>query len=144
MLDKIDKQQDHGFALTEVLVSILLLGVVLVAHLGALNMYKYMAAFAKHKAQAIYVAQRTLEEQRRQPFAGLASAALGAVSIDTRGTFNSAADDLMGNAILTVTNIDANRKRLQVEVNWRERSPVGLLTLREYCTTDIANDATLK
>ena len=143
MLDNIYKRKSDGFTLTEVLVSILLLGGVLVAHLGALNMYKYLTAFAKHKAQAIYVAQRTLEEQRRQPFAGLKSAALGAASIDTRGTFNSTADDLMGNEILTVTNIDANRKRLQVEVNWKERSPVGTLTLKEYCTTDIANDATL-
>ena len=144
MVDKTDKPHESGFTIPEVLVSILLLGLALVAFLGALNMYKYMAAYAKHKTQAIYMAQRVVEEQRRQPFAGLASTALGAVSIDTKGTFNTAVDDHLGNAIMTVINLDANRKRLQVEVNWTERSPVGTILLREYCTTDITNDAILR
>ena len=144
MLDNKDNPTTAGFTIPEVLVSILLLGVALVAFLGALNMYKYMASYAKHKTQAIYMAQRFVEEQRRQPFAGLASAALGTISIDSKGTFGTTADDYLGNATMTVTTLDANRKRLLVEVRWTERSPVGTIILREYCTTDISNDAILR
>ena len=139
-MNTIFKRSNSGFTLPEVLVSILLLGGVLLTYLAAQNMYRFISAYSKHKIQAIYVAERMIEEQRRQPFAGLASGPLGVVSIDTKGTFNTTADDLFGNAVLTVTNLAATRKRLQVEINWRERSPAGTVTLREYCTTDVANE----
>ena len=148
-MNRIFNKNDRGFTLPEVLVSLLLLGVVVLAYLSAQNMYRYLGSYAKHKAQAIYVSQRLLEQQRQQPFAGLANANLGQVTIDSKGTFNTTADDFLGNALMTVTNLDANRKRLRIEVNWMERSPVGTALgahmaerlVREYCSTDIANDA---
>lgn len=134
---------ESGFTLVEVMTSVLLLTMILVTFLGALLVCRYLGSYSKHKVQAIYTAQRIIEEQRRRPFLNLLSQPYGPVSIDTRGTFNSSADDYMGNAFITVTNIDAYRKRVQVEVNWQERTVLGTVTKKEYCATNIANEPQL-
>ena len=127
------------------MMAVLLLTTVIVSFLAALIMYKYMASCSRHKVQAIYVAERIIEEQRRQPFANLVSFNYGAVSIDNNGTFNTTADDYMGSALVTVTNLDAYRRRVKVEVDWKERSPIGgpAVNRKEFCSTDIADEPQL-
>ena len=50
----------------------------------------------------------------------------------------------MGNAVITVTNIDVNRKMAQIEINWQEYIPgKGQAAMREYYTTTIANEPSL-
>ena len=134
---------NKGFTLVEVVSAVLLLTLVFVSFLGGLMAFRYAASYSKHKVQAVYVAQRIIEEERRQPFVSLVSLAYGPVSIDTKGTFNTSADDYMGTALVMVNNIDAYRKKVQVEVDWQERTALGAVTKREYCTTDIANEPQL-
>ena len=136
-------KSSKGFTLVEVLTSILLLLIVWTVSLNSMLNYKHIDSFAKHKIEATYVAQRILEEERRLAFANIVSRNYGAVSVDTRGTFNSAADDFLGTAKVTVTDLDVYRKRVQVEVSWSELSPIGTVIKREYCTTDIANEPEL-
>lgn len=137
------KKINSGFTLIEVMAALSLLTAMLVAVPGSLVAYKYIAVYSKHKVQATYVAQRILEEQRRKVFSTLATMNYGAVSIDNKSTFNTAADDFMGTAAITVTSLDTYRKKVQVEVSWQERTPAGMVTKREFCTTDIANEAQL-
>jgi hypothetical protein len=91
----------------------------------------------------MYWAQRFIEEERRLPFANLASLPSASVAIDTHGTFTTPGDDLNGNRIVTVTTIDTYRKRVLIEINWVERILGGFRTVREYYSTDIANESQL-
>ena len=133
----------NGFSLTEVVMGTMLLAVVWVAAMGTLVISRSAVTYARHKVQAIYVAQRILEEQRRLPFPTIVSQPSSPVSIDTKGTFDTNADDMLGNRIITVTNLDTYRKRVSVEINWNERTPGTNLIMREYCTDDIANEPQL-
>lgn len=128
----------------EVLIALGLLVITGVVFLGALVTCNYIASYSKHKTQAIYVAKRIIEEKRRLPFP-LASTngvrvAYGTVSIDTKGTFNSSSDDYMGQAFFAVTNVDAYRQTLQVEIDWQEHTPAGNMTMKEFCTTDFTQE----
>jgi hypothetical protein len=77
------------------------------------------------------------------PFSTLASLPSASVSLDTNGTFDTTADDRTGNRIVTVTNIDTYRKRLKIEINWTEKFLRGTNTMREYYSTDIAQESQL-
>ena len=132
-----------GFTLVEVLISVGILALVWVSAVGIMVVGNYAASHAKHKAQAIYIAQRILEEERRQPFSSIVSLTSAPVSIDTKGTFSTTTDDFTGNRVVTVTSLDTYRKRVLVEVNWSERTNGVNITKREYCSTDIANETQL-
>ena len=137
-----------GFTLTEVVVSLFILTIVWVSAVGLVIVSKYAVSHAKHKSQAIYVAQRTLEQTRRQPFQSpdfenYAASLTGQVNIDTMGKFSSPVNPFTGNQIVTVTKLDTYRKRVRVEVNWKEHIFGGSVVMREYCTTDIANEPQL-
>ena len=137
---------DKGFTLTEVVVSLFILTIVWVSAVGTVIVSKYAASRARHKTQAIYIAQSTLEQMRRQPFQSLGSSAVsfnGSVIIDTMGNFNNPTNPFMGNQMVTVSPIDAYRQRVQVTVSWTERLFGGSEPLTEYCTTDIANEPQL-
>jgi len=73
--------------LVEVLVAILLFVISAVTFFEVLTMCNYSSSYSRHKVQALYVAKRIIEEQRRKPFP-LSSMVYGPVSIDTKGTFN--------------------------------------------------------
>ena len=88
----------------------------------------------------MYVAQRIIEQERRLTFGNIVSQASTAWTLDTNGTYNTTADDFLGNAIITVISWDAYRKQVQVQVNWQERILAGKVTMREYYATIIAND----
>ena len=132
-----------AFTLIETLVSLFLFVLVWMASATSLTVNMSLSSYSKHKVQAIYVAQRILEEERRQPFANLVSLPSASVSIDTMATFDTTADDFMGNRIITVTDIDTFRKRVLVEINWTERISGVTRVMREYYATDIANETQL-
>ena len=135
--------RETGFTLVEVLVAVLLFAITILSFISVLNTCTYLDSYSRHKIQAMYVAQRIIEEQRRQLFSTLASQNYGVVSLDTKGTFATSADDYLGNAIITVTAVDANRKKVKVEVNWEQRSVIGTVTKKEFLSTDIGNEAQL-
>ncbi len=141
-----------GFTILEVLFSLSIFLVLFLGTVTAIVGSLYLSSFVKHKVQAMYWAQRFIEEQRRIPFASITSLPEASISIDTKGTFDTTADDLTGKRIVTVTNIDSNgnvvltntdRKRVRIEINWKEKVLGGPITLREYYSTDIANEAQL-
>ncbi|MDP2929863.1 MAG: prepilin-type N-terminal cleavage/methylation domain-containing protein [Candidatus Omnitrophota bacterium] len=140
---------DKGFTLMEVVVSLFIFMIVWMSAVGVVVVGKNAASYAKHKSQAIYIAQRAIEQMRRQPFQSpnfenFAASITGPVIIDTKGNFGNPANPFMGNQIVTVSNYagDIYRKRVQVEVNWNELV-FGTVVMREYCTTDIANEPQL-
>ncbi len=138
---------EKGISLVEVLVSLALIVVLWLATSTTLLSGQFFTSYAQHKAQAVFVAQNIIEQQRRLVFANLASQASAAVSLDSKGTYGTGADDFMGNRIVTVAVVpgNANLKTVQVEVNWQEQiANRGRVTMREYFTTSIANDPVLK
>lgn len=139
---------NKGFTLTEAVISLFILTMVWVSAVGVVIVGRYAASHAKHKVQAIYIAQRALEEMRRQPFQSpnfenYAASLTGQVNIDTMGSFSNPASPFTGNQIVTVTGLDTYRKRVKVEINWNERLLGGSIVMKEYCTTDIANEPQL-
>ena len=138
-----NKKAQLGFTLLEVMVSLSIFLVLFLGTATAIIGSTFLSSVVKHKVQAMYWAQRFIEEQRRLPFTSLASLPSASVSIDTKGTFVTPGDDLSGNRIVTVTNIDTYRKRVRIEMNWTEKIMGGRITLREYYSTDIANESQL-
>ena len=137
------RSKQTGFTLLEIMVA---LSIFLILFLGAATAIigsTFLSSVVKHKVQAMYWAQRFIEEQRRLPFTSLASLPAASVSIDTKGTFVTPGDDLSGSRIVTVTNIDTYRKRVRIEMNWTEKIMGGLITQREYYSKDIANESQL-
>ena len=135
---------DNGLTLIEVMVSVAIIVILLAVAASTIINSQLLSSLARHKVQAAYVGQQILEQQRRLPFSNLVSLPAAAVILDTRGTYNTAADDFMGTAVITVTNIDAYRKKVQVEIDWPERLPTrAQVTMKEYYATTIANEPQL-
>lgn len=132
-----------GFTLIEVLASLSIFLLLSLGTVVSIMTNMYLSSIVKHKMQAMYWAQRFIEEERRISFSTLAALPSAVVSIDTKGTFTATGDDLTGNRIVTVTNIDTYRKRVQIEINWTEKILGGTITMREYYSTDIANESQL-
>ncbi|MBF0490681.1 MAG: type II secretion system protein [Candidatus Omnitrophica bacterium] len=130
----------QGSTLVEVLVAIAIIDIFLTASSVSILNSQFLASYAKHKIQARYVAQQILEQQRRLTYVNIVSVASAAVTLDSKGTYNTTSDDFLGNAIVSVTTIDTYRKKVQVQVNWQEQILSGKVTMREYYATDIAND----
>ncbi|MEI7998142.1 MAG: prepilin-type N-terminal cleavage/methylation domain-containing protein [Candidatus Omnitrophota bacterium] len=126
--------------LVEVLISIAIVLIFLVAAVNTIFNAQFLTSYSKHRLQAMYVAQRIIEQERRLTFGNIVSQASTAWTLDTNGTYNTTADDFLGNAIITVISWDAYRKQVQVQVNWQERILAGKVTMREYYATIIAND----
>lgn len=144
----------RGISLAELLIGIMLLTLVWLSAVGVMIVGRYSFSYSKHKTQAMYVAQRIFEEGRRWPFTDLANGFVTLhtvpVSIDTNGTFDDTADDLMGHSVVTVVPLDATinsplnyRDRVTVEINWSQRYFGTDKTVREYFTTDITSEGVL-
>ena len=136
-----------GFGLTEIVVAVFLITIVWLSAVEVIVMCRSSGAFARHKAQAIYVMQQTIENLRQQPFANISNSAT-TVSIDTMGTPDNTADDLTGTQYVTVTAHNStiatpttqNYKDVQLEVDWKESFFGKQKVVREYLWTCIAND----
>jgi prepilin-type N-terminal cleavage/methylation domain-containing protein len=139
----VPRNKQAGFTLLETVVALLIFLVLFLGAAVAIITSMYLGSVIKHKVQAMYWAQRFIEEERRLPFSTLASLPSASVSLDTNGTFDTTADDRTGNRIVTVTNIDTYRKRLKIEINWTEKFLRGTNTMREYYSTDIAQESQL-
>ena len=139
----VPRNKQAGFTLLEVMIALVIFLILFLSTAVSIITSLYLGSVIKHKVQAMYWAQRFIEEERRLPFSTLASLPSASVSLDTNGTFNTTADDRTGNRVVTVTNIDANRKRLKIEINWTEKFLRGTNTMREYYSTDIANESQL-
>jgi prepilin-type N-terminal cleavage/methylation domain-containing protein len=137
------RNKQAGFTLLETMVALLIFLVLFLGAAVAIITSMYLGSVIKHKVQAMYWAQRFIEEERRLPFSTLASLPSASVSLDTNGTFDTTADDRTGNRVVTVTNIDTYRKRLKIEINWTEKFLRGTNTMREYYSTDIAQESQL-
>lgn len=138
------RNPENGLTLVECLISFTLVVIILTAAVSLIINGQTLSSLARHKTQAAYAAQQILEQQRRLAFPSIVSLASAAVTLDTNGTYNTSADDFTGKRIITVTNLDAYRKKLQVEINWLERLPMGgQVTIREFYATTIANEPQL-
>jgi len=135
---------DNGLTLIEVMVSVALIVILLTATASTIINSQLLSSLARHKVQAAYVSQQILEQQRRLAFSNIVSLPAAAVTLDTRGTYNTTNDDFIGAAVITVTNIDSYRKKVQVEIDWPEWLLTGAqVTMKEYYATTIANEPQL-
>ena len=130
----------RGFTLTEVLVAVFLMAIVWLAAVNIIVVSRASGALARHKVQAMYVIQQTIENLRKYPFSTI-SGGTTSVSIDTKGTPDSSADDLMGTRIVTVTTPNTYYKKVLIELDWKESLFGKSKTFKEYGGTYIANDA---
>lgn len=134
------RRRESGLTLVEILVSLALLVILAAGMASTILSSQFFSSYSRHKIQAAYAAQQILEQQRRTAFSAIATQASAAVTLDTKGTYNTTADDFNGNRVITVTSIDAYRKMVQVEINWQEQVASGKITAREYFKTTIANE----
>ena len=139
----VPRNKQAGFTLLEVMIALVIFLILFLSTAVSIITSLYLGSVIKHKVQAMYWAQRFIEEERRLPFSTLTSLPSASVSLDTNGTFDTTADDRTGNRVVTVTNIDAYRKRLEIEINWTEKFMRGTNTMREYYSTDIAQESQL-
>lgn len=128
-----------GLTLIEVLISMLLLTIAWIAVVEVAIIGVTMGSIARHKIQATYVIQRAMEDLHRRPFP-LITGAVTTVSIDTKGTPDNAADDLLGTQTITVTNTSPYYKKIIVEVSWSERLQMINRVMSERAGTYICND----
>jgi Tfp pilus assembly protein PilV len=128
-----------GFTLVEVLVSGMLLTLVWLAAVEAIIISKIMPSVARHKIQAIYTAQRAIEDLHRKPFSLIANNT-AVVSIDTKGTPDNVSDDLLGSQTITVTSQSNHYKKVVVTVTWNERMHLITKAMTERCGTFITDD----
>ena len=125
--------------LTEVVISLALLLIIWLATVEVLITSRISSSMARHKAQAMYVMQRTIEDLKKQPFANIAGSTT-TVSIDTKGTPDNYSDDFKGTQIVTVTSPSTYYKQIIVELRWNEVFFGKTKIMKEYLGTYIAND----
>lgn len=129
-----------GFTLTEIVVALFLLALVWLSSVSVIVISRASGSLAKHKVQAAYLIQKKIEDLRKQVFSSMASGTTTGVSIDTRGTLNTTADDLTATQIITVTPTNTYYKQVLVELDWKESFFGKPKTIKEYAGTYIAND----
>lgn len=129
----------YGFTLTEIVVAIFLLTIIWLAAVNVIVISRASGSLAKHNEQAIYAIQQKIEALRKLPFADIGGGTT-TISLDTRGTPDSTADDLTATQIVTVTTPDSYYKKVLIELDWKESLFGKARTVKEYGGTYIAND----
>ena len=130
--------------MVEVVISLLLLTIAWIAAIDALIVSKYAAPCSRNRFQAIYLAQKTLEEQRRIPFSNIQNYAIQNYSTsNTFGLFTPDNNCPPMALTITVARIDDYTERVQVRLAWTEHFYGYSVAAAEYCTTDIANESQL-
>ncbi len=133
---------NKGSTLVEVLVSIAVVLILLVAAASTLLSSRFMSSYSKHKIQAAYLAQQLFEIKRRALFTNIVSVPETSYSLDTNGTYNSITDDLTAKVTFTVTSLNNYLKKVQMKISWVERLASGVqITINEYYATSICDDA---
>ncbi len=132
----------RGFSLTEAIVSILVLMILWLAAVNAMIVGKYSASYARHKVQAMYIAQQAIENLRKTPYSLMSSSGPAAVSIDSKGTPDTSADNFNGTQTITVYSEVAGTyfRRVVVKISWNEIFFGRTKQMNEYCGTYIANE----
>ena len=122
-----------GLTLVEVLVSIGVVTLLVISAVQTILSSQYLTSYSRHKIQAMFAAQQILEQQRQKTFSAASSQTTVPVILDVNGNF-------MGTAITTVTNLDAYRNQVKLEIDWQEQVLAAKMTMKEYYSTNIAND----
>jgi len=135
----IKRGQGKGFTMVEAVLSMAIIALIWVAAFDLFFVGAISSSIAKHKAQAIYVAQATIENMRKRPFSDIAGGT-SAVSIDTKGTPDNYSDDFRGAQTVTVYNDSPYYKRVIVDIRWNETILGRSRIMHEQCGTYIAND----
>lgn len=130
---------ENGLTLIEVLVSIWLFSLLIIATAMTILNCLFLGSYARHRIQAMYTAQEMIEQQRRQTFSTIPFQTTTPVTLDPSGNNNSSGS-FLGTAIITVANLDAYRNQMKVEIDWQERVLAGKITAKEYYSTNIVND----
>jgi prepilin-type N-terminal cleavage/methylation domain-containing protein len=116
----------RGFSLTEVVVGIVLIAIVWLSAINVIVVSRASGAFARHKAQAVYRIQQTIEGLRQGSFSSIVNSTT-TVSVDTMGTPDNTADDITGTQYVTVATYNStlaasvqSYKTVKVEIDWKE------------------------
>ena len=136
------RKSKKGFTLLEIIISMFLLAIVWLAAVNIIVISRAAGALARHKVQAVYVMQQTIENLRKQSFSNISNSTT-TVSIDTNGTPDSTADDITGTQTVTVTTPNTYYKQVVIQVTWNESFYGRRKQVKEYCATYIANDTLL-
>lgn len=96
-----DAEKQGGFTLIEIIVSIILIPLLWFAVSISLSVNKMLVNQAKHRAQAIFAAQETMDLARSWGYSYLQDGGSRYVTIDPHATYD-AADDLIGIAYINV------------------------------------------
>jgi hypothetical protein len=128
----------NGFTLTEAVVSVLILVIIWISAVNALIAGKHSSSYSRHKVQAIYAAQRKIEDLRKATYPPTASTTT--IRIDTKATPDNTADDFTGTQIVTVGQDLGYYRQVNVEIRWNESFFGRTKQMREYCSTYIANE----
>ncbi len=136
-------KHERGLTLVEIVISLGLIVILVTSTASTVISSQFLASYAKHRVQAMYVAQTILEQKRRLPFASILSVGSTSVTLDNKGTSDST-DDFMGSYIFTVSNSPSvYLKPVQVTVSWQEQITSGKVTMTETINTTIANESQL-
>ena len=133
---KISFRSKQGLTLVELLISVGVMLLVVIAAAQVLLSSQFLASYQRHKVQAMYAAQQLLEQKRQTAFSATSSTSTQAVVLDAGTNFS-------GSAVTTVTNIDANRNQVSVAVSWVEKIFGRDITMREYFATNLTIDPLL-
>ncbi|GEM_PF-6077987 len=135
-------KKQGGFTLIEIIVSITVIPLLWFAVYISLSVNTMLISQAKHRAQAVFIAQRFIDVMRAGEYQNLSNIAGGSVAIDTRGTADTA-DDLLGTMSITLGPPDGggHYRPVNVTISWNERALGDSdRVLTESLTTIISDD----
>lgn len=138
-----DVKKRVGFTLVEMIVSITLIPLIWIGVYIALSANTMFISQAKHRAQAVFLAQQRLDLMRSDAYANLTTTVVPNITIDTRGTAG-VGDDLTGTMNVTVVAtipLNIHYRQVTATINWDEAALGGApRALTESLTTIISDD----
>ncbi len=134
-------KKQGGFTLIEIIVSIILIPLLWLAISTAMAVNTVMISTAKHRAQAIFVAQENMDRDRENGYAALAVVTGQTVTLDTRGTHETA-DDFTGFMDITLgPSPSGHYGSVLIRIYWFEKMVDGSLKgLQDGLMTYISDD----
>jgi len=135
-------KKHNGFTLIEITMSVILIPLLWFAMYISLAVNTMLISQAKHRAQAVFIAQQNLDRMRIITYADLFPVAAQAVTIDNRGTVDIG-DDLAGTMDIILGELFAGGhfRQITVRISWNENTVGGLVrTLTESLATIVSDD----